>query len=64
MPRSREPAELHVDGQGRVELPVGLVAEPGISPGTDVVAFSYDDGWIVLRRAEDAMKDLIKNGRL
>jgi len=36
----REPAELRVDDQGRVELPLGLLAEAGIAPGTDVVAFS------------------------
>ncbi|MER5899325.1 AbrB/MazE/SpoVT family DNA-binding domain-containing protein [Streptomyces mirabilis] len=62
----REPAELHVDDQGRVELPLGLLAEAGIAPGTDLVAFSDGDGdgRIVLRRAEDAIRDLIEKGML
>lgn len=58
----REPAELHVDDQGRVELPLGLLAEAGITPGTGLVAFSAGDGRIVLKRAEDAIKDLIEKG--
>jgi bifunctional DNA-binding transcriptional regulator/antitoxin component of YhaV-PrlF toxin-antitoxin module len=60
----REPAELRVDDQGRVELPLGLLAEAGIAPGTDVVAFSEGDGRIVLRRADDAIRDLIEKGML
>ncbi|MEE1737997.1 hypothetical protein PUR49_16015 [Streptomyces sp. BE147] len=60
----REPAELHADDQGRVELPLGLLAEAGIAPGTDLVAFSDGDGRIVLRRAEDAIRDLIEKGML
>ncbi|MGW1064409.1 hypothetical protein ACWD4F_07845 [Streptomyces aureus] len=60
----REPAELDVDDQGRVELPLGLLAEAGIAPGTSLVAFSDGDGRIVLRRAEDAIKDLIEKGTL
>lgn len=60
----REPAELHVDDQGRVELPLGLLAEAGITPGASVVAFSDGDGRIVLKRAEDAIKDLIEKGTL
>ncbi|MET9354345.1 hypothetical protein ABZY14_15350 [Streptomyces sp. NPDC006617] len=58
----REPAELHVDDQGRVELPLGLLAEAGITPGAYLVAFSDGDGRIVLKRAEDAIKDLIEKG--
>lgn len=60
----REPAELHVDDQGRVELPLGLLAEAGITPSASVVAFSDGDGRIVLKRAEDAIKDLIEKGTL
>ncbi|MFI8204857.1 hypothetical protein [Streptomyces sp. NPDC085937] len=60
----REPAELRVDDQGRVELPLGLLAEAGIAPGSDLVAFSEGDGRIVLRRAEDAARDLIEKGML
>ncbi|MFH0243164.1 hypothetical protein ACGRHY_12165 [Streptomyces sp. HK10] len=60
----REPAELRVDDQGRVELPLGLLAEAGVAPGSDLVAFSDGDGRIVLRRAEDAARDLIEKGML
>ncbi|NUR03529.1 MAG: AbrB/MazE/SpoVT family DNA-binding domain-containing protein [Streptomyces sp.] len=60
----REPAEVSVDDQGRVELPLGLLAEAGISPGTGLVAFSDGDGRIVLRRAEDAFRDLVEKGTL
>ncbi|MFF2379326.1 hypothetical protein [Streptomyces sp. NPDC058108] len=60
----REPTELKIDEYGRVELPLGLLAEAGLSPGSSVVAFSRGDGRIVLRRAEDAMRDLTENGAL
>ncbi|MFC7308455.1 hypothetical protein ACFQVC_30075 [Streptomyces monticola] len=60
----REPAELRIDDQGRVELPLGLLAEAGLAPGAGLVAFSDGDGRIVLRRAEDAMLDLVERGRL
>ncbi|MER6132176.1 AbrB/MazE/SpoVT family DNA-binding domain-containing protein [Streptomyces sp. Alt3] len=60
----REPAELRVDDSGRVEIPLGLLAEAGISPGTELLAFSDGDGRIVLRRAEDAVRDLLEDGRL
>ncbi|MFD5672097.1 AbrB/MazE/SpoVT family DNA-binding domain-containing protein [Streptomyces sp. NPDC127040] len=60
----REPAELRVDDSGRVEIPLGLLAEAGISPGTDLIAFSDGDGRIVFRRAEDAIRDLLGKGEL
>ncbi|MEW2634738.1 AbrB/MazE/SpoVT family DNA-binding domain-containing protein [Streptomyces sp. NPDC048389] len=60
----REPAELRVDDSGRVEIPLGLLAEAGISPGTELLAFSDGDGRIVFRRAEDAVRDLLEDGRL
>lgn len=60
----REPAELRVDDHGRVELPIGLLAEAGIAPGSALLAFSDGDGRIVLRRAEDAMRDLLERGEL
>ncbi|KDN82438.1 AbrB/MazE/SpoVT family DNA-binding domain-containing protein [Kitasatospora cheerisanensis] len=60
----REPAELCVDNHGRVELPMGLLAEAGIAPGSDLPALSDGDGRIVLRRAEDAMRDLLERGEL
>lgn len=58
----REPVEFHVDDQGRVEMPLGLLAEAGIAPGAALVAFSDEDGRIVLRRAEDAINDLLDDG--
>ncbi|MEU5738554.1 hypothetical protein ABZ784_11235 [Streptomyces tendae] len=44
----REPVEISVDDHGRVELPLGLLAEAGIPPGAELVAFSNGDGRIVL----------------
>ncbi|WP_225080502.1 AbrB/MazE/SpoVT family DNA-binding domain-containing protein [Streptomyces sp. CoT10] len=60
----REPAEINVDETGRVELPLGILAEAGISPGTKLLAFSDGDGRLVLRRAEDAINDLLGEGTL
>lgn len=60
----REPAELDVDEAGRVELPLGILAEAGISPGTRLLVFSDGDGRIVLRRVEDAINDLLGEGTL
>ncbi|NEC19281.1 hypothetical protein [Streptomyces parvus] len=66
----REPSELRIDSQGRIELPMSLLAEAGIAPEAALIAFSDGDGdgdgdgRIVLRRAEDAMRDLIERGQL
>ncbi|MFF7793998.1 AbrB/MazE/SpoVT family DNA-binding domain-containing protein [Streptomyces sp. NPDC007991] len=60
----REPSELDVDEAGRVKLPLGILAEAGISPGTKLLVFSDGDGRIVLRRAEDAINDLLAEGTL
>ncbi|MFJ5970086.1 AbrB/MazE/SpoVT family DNA-binding domain-containing protein [Streptomyces sp. NPDC093060] len=60
----REPSELDVDETGRVELPLGILAEAGISPGTKLLVFNDGDGRIVLRRAEDAINDLLREGTL
>ncbi|MCX4568186.1 hypothetical protein OOK48_17815 [Streptomyces viridodiastaticus] len=60
----REPAEINVDETSSVELPLGILAEAGISPGTKLLAFSDGDGRIVLRRAEDAINDLLGEGTL
>jgi bifunctional DNA-binding transcriptional regulator/antitoxin component of YhaV-PrlF toxin-antitoxin module len=60
----REPAEIKIDENGRIELPLGLLAEAGLSTESSVVAFSQGDGRIMLRRAEDAMRDLIEKGTL
>lgn len=55
---------MEIDDEGRVGLPIGLLAAAGLSPGSPVVAFSRGDGRIVLRRAEDAMRDLVEKGSL
>ncbi|MFE9699093.1 hypothetical protein [Streptomyces sp. NPDC006270] len=60
----REPAELDVDETGSVELPLGILAEAGISPCSKLLVFSDGDGRIVLRRAEDAISDLLHEGTL
>jgi bifunctional DNA-binding transcriptional regulator/antitoxin component of YhaV-PrlF toxin-antitoxin module len=60
----REPAELVIDETGRVELPMGLLAEAGLSPGAVVLAFSDGDGRLVLRRRDDALRDLLDKGTL
>ncbi|MET7694172.1 hypothetical protein ABZT06_40485 [Streptomyces sp. NPDC005483] len=49
---------------GSVVLPLGVLAEAGLSPGSSVLAYSNGDGRIVLRREEDAEQDLIEFGRL
>ncbi|MFH8668754.1 hypothetical protein [Streptomyces griseolus] len=43
---------------------MSLLAEAGIAPEAALIAFSDGDGRIVLRRAEDAMRDLIERGQL
>jgi hypothetical protein len=58
------PAELTIDDAGRVSLPLGLLAEAGLDPGSRVIAFTDGDGRVTLRREEDAMRDLIERGTL
>ncbi|MFF0161687.1 hypothetical protein ACFYRY_29720 [Streptomyces sp. NPDC005263] len=60
----REPAEVIIDENGRVELPMGLLAEAGLGCGSRLLAYSAGDGRIVLRRAEDAIADLLGDGNL
>ncbi|MET9823686.1 hypothetical protein ABZ038_19055 [Streptomyces sp. NPDC006349] len=60
----REPAEVSVESDGRVELPLGLLAEAGLNVGEGLVAFSDGDGRIVLRRGADAIDDLLRHGTL
>ncbi|GHE11396.1 hypothetical protein GCM10010339_71070 [Streptomyces alanosinicus] len=55
----REPTELTVQADGTVELPMGLLAEAGLNPGSTVLAYSDGDGRIVLRRFEDSVEDLL-----
>ncbi|MFF1351193.1 AbrB/MazE/SpoVT family DNA-binding domain-containing protein [Streptomyces sp. NPDC058322] len=60
----REPAETTVSQAGIVEIPLGVLAEAGLSPGAAVVVYSDGDGRIVVRRKEDAIRDLLENGSL
>lgn len=60
----REPAELVIGSQGDVSVPLGLLAEAGLDPGSRVVAYSDGDGRIILRRAEDAIDGLLSSGEL
>ncbi|MGX1301581.1 bifunctional DNA-binding transcriptional regulator/antitoxin component of YhaV-PrlF toxin-antitoxin module [Streptomyces albogriseolus] len=59
-----EPNQLTIAEDGSVVLPLGLLAEAGLSPGSSVLAYSSGDGRIVLRRGDDAVQDLIQFGRL
>ncbi|MET9120469.1 hypothetical protein [Streptomyces sp. NPDC004528] len=60
----REPTELEIGGLGEVELPLGVLAEAGLGSGSKIVAYSAGDGRIVLRRAEDAVAELMETGDL
>lgn len=61
---SRTPVELTIDADGRVSLPLGLLAEAGLDPGSRILAYSEGDGRLVLRREEDAVRDLLERGTL
>ncbi|MFI2735700.1 hypothetical protein [Streptomyces sp. NPDC018711] len=64
----REPAGLEIGEDGRVELPMGVLVEAGLHPGARVVAYGDGDGdgdgRIVLRRADDAIAELMTTGSL
>ncbi|MEV8006290.1 hypothetical protein AB0P10_26935 [Streptomyces parvus] len=60
----REPAEVSIDEDGRVELPIGLLAEAGLAFGSSSLAYSAGDGRIMLWRAEDAIAELLVDGDL
>jgi bifunctional DNA-binding transcriptional regulator/antitoxin component of YhaV-PrlF toxin-antitoxin module len=60
----REPAEVTVSPDGRVELPIGLLVEAGLNAGESLLAYSDRDGRIVLRRASDAIEELLRDGTL
>lgn len=47
-----------------MKIPLGVLAEAGLDPGTAVVVYSEGDGRIALRRAEDAIQDLLGKGDL
>lgn len=60
----REPAELQIDDDGGVSLPLRLLAEAGLDAGGRILAFSDGDGRIVLQREVDAFKALLQDGTL
>ncbi|MFE0600872.1 hypothetical protein [Streptomyces sp. NPDC058892] len=60
----REPAELSIDEDGKVSLPIGLLAEAGLGTGSRIMAFSDGDGRIVLQREADALERLLQEGTL
>lgn len=60
----REPVEVTVSPDGHVELPIGLLVEAGLNVGDHLVAFSDGDGRVVLRRAKDAIAELLHDGTL
>ncbi|MFJ9110202.1 hypothetical protein [Streptomyces sp. NPDC102283] len=60
----REPTEMEIGELGEVELPLGVLAEAGLGPGSKIVAYSAGDGRLVLRRAADAVAELLETGDL
>ncbi|MET8927128.1 hypothetical protein ABZW26_32655 [Streptomyces sp. NPDC004623] len=60
----REPVETTVSEVGTVEIPLGVLAEAGLSPGAAVIVYSDGDGRLVIRRRDDAIRDLLENGSL
>jgi bifunctional DNA-binding transcriptional regulator/antitoxin component of YhaV-PrlF toxin-antitoxin module len=60
----RTPSELTIDEDGRVALPLSLLAEAGLDPGSRILAFSDGDGRLVLRREADAVRQLLEQGTL
>ncbi|KPL31494.1 hypothetical protein JI76_20290 [Streptomyces anulatus] len=55
----REPAETQIREDGTVELPMGVLAEAGLTTGSKILVYSDADGRIVLRREADAIEDLL-----
>ncbi|WP_326765288.1 hypothetical protein OG978_12495 [Streptomyces sp. NBC_01591] len=60
----REPAQVTIDSSGRVEIPLGILAEAGLDTGSVVLAYSDGGGRIVLRRLTDAIDDLLHGEEL
>lgn len=53
------PFELAIADDGTVTIPLSLLAQAGLNPGTVVLGISPGDGRIVLRRLVDATDDLL-----
>lgn len=60
----RQPEELLLGADGTLVVPLSLLAEAGLDPGTTVVAYCAGDGRIVLRRSQDALAELLGDGTL
>lgn len=60
----REPIQLTIGPNGELTLPLGILAEAGLSPGEDVIAHTDGDGRIVLRRTSEAADYLLDTGTL
>jgi bifunctional DNA-binding transcriptional regulator/antitoxin component of YhaV-PrlF toxin-antitoxin module len=60
----RTPSELAIDEDGRIAIPLGLLAEAGLDSGSRVLAFSDRDGRLVLWREADAVCQLLDHGTL
>jgi bifunctional DNA-binding transcriptional regulator/antitoxin component of YhaV-PrlF toxin-antitoxin module len=63
MPNDMATYELSISLDGTLVLPLGLLAEAGLDPGTTVVAMSPSDGRLILRRLDDVADDLINGIR-
>lgn len=53
------PLELQIGQDGSVVLPLSLLAQAGLDPGSPVLALAVSDGRLVLRRLADAAADLL-----
>lgn len=53
-----------ISSDGQVAVPLGLLAEAGVDSGTSIVVYSDGAGRIVLRRADDALEELLSSGSL
>jgi bifunctional DNA-binding transcriptional regulator/antitoxin component of YhaV-PrlF toxin-antitoxin module len=60
----RQPEEIQISPEGGLVLPLSLLAEAGLDPGSRVVAYSDGPGRIVLRRTNDVLDDLLRSGAL
>lgn len=57
------PFELSISENGLVVLPLSLLAQAGLDPGSVVLAIASADGRIVLRRLADAAAAELLAGR-
>jgi len=60
----REPVQVQISDDGAVPLPMGLLVEAGLDPGSEVLAYSDGDGRIVMCRLADAEEHLLSRGDL